>query len=62
MRLLHIISSIDPHGGGPIEGIKQRGLFLQALGHQVEVLCLDDPIQPWVDTFVLPVHAIGPSW
>lgn len=62
MRLLHIISSVDPHGGGPIEGIRQRGLFLQNLGHQVEVLSLDDPAQPHVAAYPLPVHAVGPSW
>jgi len=62
MRLLHIISSVDPQGGGPIEGVRQRGMFLQNLGHQVEVLSLDDPAQPHVADFALPVHAIGPSW
>ena len=61
MRLLHIISSVDPKGGGPIEGIRQRGIFLQSLGNQVEVLSLDDPAAPCVGTFALPVHAIGPS-
>jgi glycosyltransferase involved in cell wall biosynthesis len=61
MRLLHIISSVDPKGGGPIEGIRQRGLFLQDLGHRVEVLSLDDPAKAHVGNFALPLHAIGPS-
>lgn len=60
-RLLHIISSVDPRGGGPIEGVRQRGLFLKNLGHTVEVLSLDDPDQPFVNSFPLKVHAIGPS-
>jgi glycosyltransferase involved in cell wall biosynthesis len=62
MRLLHIISSVDPRGGGPIEGIRQRGLVLQAQSHQVEVLSLDDASAAHVHAFPLPVHAVGPSY
>lgn len=61
MKLLHIITSVDPRGGGPIEGILQRGLFLKDLGHQVEVLSLDSPSAPWVANFSLLVHPVGPS-
>ncbi|KDB51135.1 group 1 glycosyl transferase [Sphaerotilus natans subsp. natans DSM 6575] len=62
MRLLHIISSVDPRGGGPIEGIKQRGIFLQNQGHTVEVLSLDNPDISYVSEFPLQVHAVGPGW
>lgn len=62
MRILHVIASVDPHGGGPIEGIKQRGAWLIQQGHQVEVASLDDPTAPCVHNFPLPVHALGPSW
>lgn len=61
IRLLHIISSVDPRNGGPIEGIRQRGLFLKDQGHLVEVLSLDSPDMPHVSAFALPVHAVGPS-
>jgi hypothetical protein len=61
MKLLHIISSANPEGGGPIEGIKQRGIYLQAEGHTVEVACLDAPSAPHLATFPLPVHALGPT-
>lgn len=61
MRILHVISSVDPRGGGPVEGIRQRGIHLQAQGHQVEVLCLDSPDAPHVKAFPLPVHAVGPA-
>jgi hypothetical protein len=30
IKLLHIISSVDPRGGGPVEGIKQRCAWLVA--------------------------------
>jgi len=62
LKLLHIISSVDPKEGGPVEGIRQRGIFLRNHGHQVEVLSLDDPKAPHVAAYSLPVHAVGPSW
>ncbi|OAF15849.1 transferase [Bradyrhizobium centrolobii] len=61
MKLLHLISSVDPRNGGPIEGVRQRGLRLLEMGHQVEVACMDDPRAPHVGAFPLPVHALGPS-
>jgi glycosyltransferase involved in cell wall biosynthesis len=61
MKILHVISSVDPKGGGPIEGMRQRGIFLRDRGHQVEVLSLDDPGAPHVAAFPLPVHAVGPA-
>lgn len=60
MRLLHVISSANPSNGGPIEGVRQRGLRLLEMGHQVEVACLDDPRAPHLESFPLPVHALGP--
>jgi glycosyltransferase involved in cell wall biosynthesis len=61
MRLLHIIPSVNPMGGGPMEGVRQRGLRLLEMGHRVEVLTLDDPQADYVRNFPLPVHATGPS-
>jgi glycosyltransferase involved in cell wall biosynthesis len=61
MKLLHVLSSVDPAGGGPTEGVRQRGIRLTELGHTVEVVSLDDPAQPFVRDFLLPVHALGPS-
>ena len=61
MRLLHIISSVNPKGGGPMEGVQQIGRQLIAMGHTVEVLSLDDPASPFVQAFPLTVHALGPS-
>jgi glycosyltransferase involved in cell wall biosynthesis len=61
MRLLHIIASLDPQGGGPMEGVRQYGRLLPSLGHRSEVLTLDDPAAPFLKDFPLTVHAIGPS-
>ena len=61
MKILHVIPGVDPRGGGPMEGVRQRGLRLQEMGHQVEVVTLDDPASPAVATFPLRVHPLGPT-
>ncbi len=62
MRILHVIPSVNPLTGGPIEGVKQRGTELIRLGHSVEIVCLDDPNAAHLVDFPLPVHALGPSY
>lgn len=61
MKILHIIPSIDPKGGGPMEGVRQYGTRANELGHKIEVLSLDDPTAPYLAEYPLEVHAIGPS-
>lgn len=61
MKLLHVMATIDPRFGGPIEGVRQRGVRLLEMGHQVEVACMDDPKAAHLPEFPLPVHALGPS-
>lgn len=61
MKLLHLLPSVDPRSGGPAEGVRQSGVRLNALGHHVEVVSLDDPAEPFVAAFELPVHALGPT-
>lgn len=61
MKILHIIPSVDPKGGGPMEGVRQYGARAQLRGHRIEVLSLDDPASPYLRDYPLKVHAIGPS-
>lgn len=61
MNLLHIISSVNPAGGGPIEGVKQLGSTLIDQGHRVEVASLDAPGAACARQFPLPVYALGPA-
>jgi glycosyltransferase involved in cell wall biosynthesis len=61
MKLLHVIPSVDPRGGGPIEGIRQIGRAIRPAGGSIDVLTLDDPRAAHVRNFDLPVHALGPS-
>ena len=46
MRILRIISSVDPSCGGPVESIRQITPTLTRLGHTTEVVSLDDPDAP----------------
>lgn len=57
MRILHIIHSVDPAGGGPAEGLIRQ---CQAMpGCRCEVVTLDPPDSPFLRDFPLPVHALG---
>lgn len=62
MKLLHVICTVNPTGGGPIEGVKQLSAVNLAHGHFVEVVSLDSPECPHVKAFPVPVHAMGPGW
>ena len=61
MKILHLISSVNPESGGPIEGIVQLGTALMAAGHLVEVTSLDPPDAIYLRQCSLPVHALGPA-
>jgi glycosyltransferase involved in cell wall biosynthesis len=61
MRLLHVINSTNPHGGGPIEAIHQTVRELQPRGHENEIVCVDLPDSPWLADVECQVHALGPA-
>jgi glycosyltransferase involved in cell wall biosynthesis len=61
MRLLHVVSSVDPKQGGVAETIRTRGEKLVAMGHSVEVASLDAPDSPGIRDYALPLHAMGPT-
>jgi hypothetical protein len=60
MRVLHLITSIDPRSGGPQEGLRQYCLCAARLGHAFEVASFDRPDDPALDAFPATVHALGP--
>jgi glycosyltransferase involved in cell wall biosynthesis len=60
MRILHVIPSLNPAGGGPIEAVTRLGMEYRRQGSDVEVLTLDDPRSEWLKEFPLPCHALGP--
>jgi glycosyltransferase involved in cell wall biosynthesis len=61
VKILHVTHSIDPRGGGPIEGIRQLIPALAAHGIATEVLSLDAPGCPGTNDFPVPLYAMGPS-
>jgi glycosyltransferase involved in cell wall biosynthesis len=61
MRLLHVIGSVDPAVGGPIEGIRQLAVAYKSMAIDAEVASLDDPASKHLHDFPLPVHPMGPT-
>ncbi len=61
MRLLHLVPSVDPQGGGVIEGVRRIHDALTALGHSGDVVSLDSPDAPCVRDYPGTVVATGPS-
>jgi glycosyltransferase involved in cell wall biosynthesis len=66
MRILHIIRSVNPKGGGPIEGVTQLHKYFEQnceceLDCHTEVLSLDSPDEDFVKASPLNVYALGPS-
>ena len=56
-RLLHVVASFAPAAGGTTEGIRK---LAQSGGNRVELACLDDPGESYVQGQGFPVHALGP--
>ncbi|ENH6338288.1 glycosyltransferase [Burkholderia vietnamiensis] len=61
MKILHILTTIDPRSGGPIESVRQSGVEMVSNGHQVEVVCFDAPDADFLSEFPLRTHALGPA-
>jgi glycosyltransferase involved in cell wall biosynthesis len=61
MKVLHVISSIDPRHGGVTEALRQLAEVSIKLGSTVEVATLDAPGQEFLTEFSFPIHALGPG-
>ncbi|MGF6769072.1 glycosyltransferase involved in cell wall biosynthesis [Paraburkholderia sp. GAS199] len=61
MKILHLLASVDPRTGGPVEGVRRSGLAMQEAGHEIEVASCDTPGDAHVAAFPFPVHAFGPA-
>lgn len=60
ISILHVISSCDPRGGGPIEGIKQLKQHYTKNNINLEILTLDEQNSSFLKNKDLPkVHAVG---
>lgn len=59
MKILRSIHTVNPALGGPIESVRQSSTALTRRGHEVEIVSLDAPDDPWVRDAPVPVHALG---
>ena len=59
MKLLHVIRTMDPAWGGPVEGVTNFTRQAVARGHHAEVVCLDPPASPWIKNVSVKVNALG---
>ncbi len=59
MRILHVIQTIDPAAGGPAESVRTLMGF-GVLGYTGEVVTLDPPESPFLQSLPFQVHALGP--
>lgn len=60
MRILHVISSLDPKFGGTTAAVSAL-LKYGPEEYAQEVVTLDDPGAAFLDEITLPVHALGPT-
>ena len=60
MKILQVIHSVNPQGGGTTEGVRQLSAALLQRGTSVDVMSLDSPDAPWIRDFPFPLFALGP--
>ena len=60
MKLLRLIRSLNPEGGGPMEGVRQMTPHLDALGVTTTVASLDSPDAPWLQDQNFQAIGLGP--
>ena len=60
MRILHVIATLDRRAGGPATSIRNIVNSYPRLGHEGEIVTLDDPSASYFGNLDCPVHALGP--
>lgn len=60
VRLLRVIRTLNPSGGGPMEGVRQITPHLAALGATTTVASLDPPEAPWLQHQPFKAIGLGP--
>src|ERR1700689_2759402 len=61
MKILHVISSVNPAARGPIDGIRQLGSTLERQGHRAEIVSLDPPDAAFLAQSPLRTYPLGPT-
>jgi len=58
MKILDVICSLDPAGGGPQHTVRTMSQIWRTMGHQVDILTLDAADAPYLGP-AMTVHALG---
>lgn len=61
LKILRVISSVNPTNGGPINGLNNSSKLLVSMGHSIDVLSLDNPKEVWVRNFSYPLTSFRGS-
>jgi glycosyltransferase involved in cell wall biosynthesis len=61
MKVLRVISSMDPRKGGPCQGIRNAIPELTKLGVSNDVVCLDNPDENFITLDAFKIVALGPA-
>lgn len=61
MRVLHVIASMDPKGGGPSQSVRHIARQLVEWGHDAEVVSADAPVPGGESESKLKTHDLGPG-
>lgn len=59
LRILEIIASVDPRGGGAIEGLLRQAEARRAFGIDTHIVSLDGPNDRWVGECPVTTFAVG---
>ena len=61
IRLLHVIQTVNPESGGPVEALLRISEVLTGSGHHVEVVSLDSPEEMAYESMPLAATGVGPG-
>lgn len=60
LKVLRVIRSLDPIGGGPAEGLRQSYFYLLENGLEITVASLDSPQSVFLSRYPFPIIPLGP--
>jgi glycosyltransferase involved in cell wall biosynthesis len=61
IKILHVIRSLSPENGGPMEGIRRLAQIARQQSYELEAVSLDPPDAPFLKQLPFPAHALGPA-
>lgn len=59
MKVLHVIPTLNPRGGGPMEGVVQMARVNRQQGFDIHVVCFDEINDEHLNDLPLTVHPLG---